>query len=252
MKIALCLSGFARNFEYTYPYLKKFILDPLNPDIFFYGYSQNAKNIYKENILDTYQPKKNVIREWTSSIEDEIWDAYGTREIGQTQLHTSIINIMSMFYNIYKSNELKTMYEEEHNFQYDLVIRARTDLFFCRPINEAELLQAQVPMTVLIPQEWDFRGITGYGVSDHFAIGTSHAINLYSNTFNRLAEYNLEHKFLFHPESMNGYNLHVENVNRIGLEVPHYWFELEHFIDNRYHNFSSSYIDGIKVSPTRK
>jgi hypothetical protein len=255
MKVAVCLSGFARIFPYTYPYLKKYILDPLNADTFFYGYSQDDKEIFADDILDVYKPVKHVIREWDTSVEDEIWDVYGTKEIGRTELYTKPINILSMHYNIFKSNQLKIQYEQENNFTYDLVIRSRTDMFYFREINTTELSMAMMPMTVWIPTVWDFRGITGYGTTDHFAFGSSHVMNLYSNLINREAEYNIKHDFLLHPESMMGYNLHMEGVNRIGSDLPHYWNSLEEFKKRGHYDtlgdFSYCYIDGHTTSPPR-
>jgi hypothetical protein len=252
MKVALCISGLTRLIDYSYPYLKKFIIDPLQPDIFYHGYSDDKKGFTKEHIVDLYKPKDHLIREWTTDIQEEIWEAYGTRELGTTELATKPINILSMHYNIYKCNELKKQYENDHNFIYDIVIRGRSDIYHCRPITDEELLTAQLPMTVVTATAWDFRGITGYGVSDHFGFGSSHAMDLYSNLFNRLAEYNLEHKFLFHPESVMGYNLHNENVNRVGVHVPHYFLSLPDFVDNPFQDFSNSYIEGFIGNPKKE
>jgi len=76
-------------------------------------------------------------------------------------------------------------------------------------------------------------------------------MNIYSNLFNRAAEYNLKHKFIFHPESMTGYNLHVENVNREVVK-NNFWLELDDFWKNPDEDVTHCYIEGLTTSPTRK
>ena len=60
-KIALCLSGFPRNYKDTFSLFKKHVIDPLNPDIFFYGYNQKCGETDKEflNCFNFLKSKTN-------------------------------------------------------------------------------------------------------------------------------------------------------------------------------------------------
>ena len=161
MRVALCLSGFPRCIEYAYPYLYKYIISALNPDIYFFGYSDTDKGLDDNKIIDILKPKDFVIREFDENVKDEIWSAYGTDQIINPDLHTAPINILSQYYNILNSNRLKI----NSGVEYDIVIRSRTDFFFYRKINDSEL--NVVEGTVYIPDVWDFGGVSsGFAYGD--------------------------------------------------------------------------------------
>ena len=46
----------------------------------------------------------------------------------------TVKNMTSMYYSIYKANELKEIYSNEQGFVYDYVIRIRFDLFLSQPL----------------------------------------------------------------------------------------------------------------------
>ena len=55
MKVALCLTGHFRTFDYVFPYLKKNILDVYNPDVFGFVWSDSLG--YYLHPHDTYDPR---------------------------------------------------------------------------------------------------------------------------------------------------------------------------------------------------
>ena len=238
MGVALCLSGFPRTMEYSYPYLKKYIIDELNPDIFFFGYEDSYSN--EEKIQNIYQTSSCVARKYTPEIEEEIWNSYGTRRVENVQLAKGTpIQILSQYYNMFKSNELKSLREKEGKFTYDLTIRCRTDYYFFRKINDEEL--SIEPGSVYIPTIWDFGG-----VSSGFAYGDSESMDIYSHLFHRMREYNLVDGFKFHPESIKGYHVN-KHLTRVPIK-NHYWWELEDFKTN---GNQDSYIAGLTSNPRR-
>jgi len=243
MKIALCFSGFARTFKHTYPYLKKYILDHLNPDVFFYGYTDIDNGISEEDIVNLYKPKKFYFKEYDEDAKNKIWDAYGTRQIGEIRMLSSMqpINILSQYYNLFNSNQLKKQYEEENNFKYDIVIRARTDCYFYRYFSEEELKVEK--NCVYIPDIWDF----GH-VSSGFAYGDSESMDVYSDLFNKIRQYNLEEHFPFGPEPMKAYHINRQNLKR-KIVQNHYWWDLADFKIN---GFSDRYIDNLTQNPSRR
>jgi len=139
MRVALCISGHARNVEQCYPNIKSHILDHYKPDVFIstwstVGYwSLNEKGfddhalINKHVISSLYAPKILDVENY-----DDHDESFKIRAMNfKDKLEYPTVrakNIISMWYKIHKCNSLKTQYELTNNFNYDLVIRARFDL----------------------------------------------------------------------------------------------------------------------------
>jgi len=250
MRVALCLSGFPRTMEYSYPYLKKYIIDELSPDIFFFGYEDPRNN--KEQIQNLYKASSCVARKYTPEVEKEIWDSYGTKTVENVQMHGTRkpITLLSQYYNIFKSNELKSLREAEGGFTYDLTIRCRTEYYFFRKINDEDF--SVEPGHVYIPPIWDFGGVT-----DGFAYGDSEAMDIYSNVFYRMSEYNLVDKVRLHPETIMGHHVN-KHLTRVPIK-NHMWWELVDFaknpdgdcLKNNWKDVTDSYIEGLTNNPHR-
>lgn len=140
MKVAICFSGQLRSFDLVKNSLKENLLSQHDCDVFchFWNrydgikyenyYNPNCEHEYGvygkykiEDIIDFLKPK-SLCFEYPS--------------INQ--------NMKSMFYSIKKSNKLKSDYEKNNNFKYDVVIRARYDLFYnkkieLKDVNDKEL-----------------------------------------------------------------------------------------------------------------
>jgi hypothetical protein len=209
MKIALCLSGGLRNFKDTYYSFKHFLLDEYEVDVFFYGLeNKEGVDINTKDLVRLYNPKKY--------------------KINNTEFYNSIhckYNIPSSFYgfyNVLKCNELKSLYENENEFKYDIVIRSRTDYFWFRYLTDEEIFLSK--SNIITPEEWSFKGVNYFARSDIFAMGSSKLMDEYSNLFNRLDEYC--NSITFHPESLCGYHLlknnipNIENKRSVIVEYP--------------------------------
>jgi hypothetical protein len=217
MKIALCLSGGLRNFKDTYYSFKNFLLDRYDVDVFFYGL-ENKEGVDKNTIdlINLYNPKKFKINtnSFYETLKSELFNIDQKKEA----------NTYYSFFNVMKCVELKSEYEIENKFKYDIVIRSRTDLFWFREINKDEIDLAK--NNILTPEEWSFKGVNNFGRFDGFAIGTSDLINEYSKLFERIEEYNYKIKPNLHGESLIGYHLMINNIpnienNRVGVfEYP--------------------------------
>lgn len=150
MRIALCISGQPRVWKKTYQNWVENLLPEYEKDIFFHMWDYNTlpNNVFtsldnpppkvdikiseeeKQEIIETYKPKKYC---------------FDTRNINPKGPHDpSIINgfvkkpigwwCRSQFYSIWHAARLKRLYELENNFQYDVVLRLRTDIFFNSPL----------------------------------------------------------------------------------------------------------------------
>jgi hypothetical protein len=150
-KLALCLSGEFRFFDHPLIIdgFKKFLLIH-KPDIFIstwdhigvsmnHGYidPSSKKNIDAnifEKIKEIYESIKYLKIEnynsWFESLDKILKD-----NIYSNKFNPLTINSYTQIYKIHDSINLKSKYEKENNFKYDVVIRARTDNLFINHFN---------------------------------------------------------------------------------------------------------------------
>lgn len=208
MKVALCFSGHLRTYEQTAESIRKYLIDPLDCDVFIHTWNKigfmrydgdtSQKNTKDEMALikELLHPKKIFIEE-TGSIK---WD--GTKYKERSISREDPANVLGMFYKVKKANDLRKEYEKEQGFSYDLVIRARTDLFFSSPIAQYEL---ENPEFLWIPH-FDSWG----GTNDQFAFSNGPNMDVYSSLYDYIDEYWNE-GVVFHPETL--LDRHIEKNN---------------------------------------
>lgn len=192
-EIALCLSGHMRTYQSCANNLYEKLLNKNNCDIFIHTWEDKKTNW--NDVVKLYNPK-NICIEQQKQFIDKFPRDYNTP-------HGIINNTfrISMFYKIYKCNELKIEYENFLNKQYKYVIRTRPDIVLSRSLNVNDL----DPNILYIPT-------IGHDVwlDDKFAISSSKNIDLYSSIFLRMDDiYNQEG--LLHPESI--LKQHCEKFN---------------------------------------
>jgi hypothetical protein len=122
-------------------------------------------------------------------------------------------NIISMFYSVYYSNQLKIEYENQNNFKYDCVIRLRTDEYFLAPIGSIDNYDMNV---VNVLNEWAH---LEYGINDHFAFGSSELMNKYLDVYSNFVNI-CEMGAAVNPECIVGFNAQVRHKLPI---VKHNW-----------------------------
>lgn len=132
-RIAVCFSGQARYWQESAANIKRFFefehphpengLD-VETDYFIHTWDTNSwrkpktdhsvyedvKHNDKDAIIETYKPKGFIQQEYHKDVFKRAWDP--------------------MFYSFARSLILKRDYELEHDFQYDLVIKARLDVIY--------------------------------------------------------------------------------------------------------------------------
>jgi hypothetical protein len=173
-KYALCLSGQIRYLEECFPLIKQNIIDQNNGiDIFIHCWrTDSSSNINK--CIDLYNPMK-------ISIENQVifdtkhFDAGVYADgIGKKR----VFNIMSMYYSIYKANELKSWQEYQQGDKYKYVARSRFDWAIREPLSFEQLKPTNQEVCAYNDCTHEFGCLT-----DHFAFGTSEAMDKYSNMF---------------------------------------------------------------------
>lgn len=199
MRVALCLSGQMRTYERCYSNLKKYILEPLRPDVFIHTWekkgiwtqAKNFKSIKDEyvdikKLKDLYNPKCIEIDEFAHYYTEELKGVKVPETLKQKE-PKHYKGTLPMFYKIWACNQLKTDWEERHQFEYDVVIRLRPDL----------LLHEELPNFTLNRPDiiWHNTAHKGeyntpyWQVSDKFVISNSKNMDYYSSVFLKLPKY---------------------------------------------------------------
>ena len=187
--IAVCITGRYRSWDRVKDNILKNIIQD-NADVFFvcdedlsidnkdHEITKDSQSFYDESVLQLFRSRKKH--------------------------ETSVENCVNMFYKIMKCNELKTHYENKHNFKYDIVVRLRTDTPFQKPV-----IFSEDKDKIFIPNNLDFGG-----VCDQFAYGPSNLMNVFCNLFPNIKTY-FDEGCCFHPESMLKYHCDKLNLNII-------------------------------------
>lgn len=213
-KVAICVSGKLRNFRHTAEFLRRYVIEPLNADVFLYVSSSSTPDEDDTDIIKLYNPINYIIDNQVI-IPNPVY-SYNKRP------EVSVFSIVNQFYKIYKCNELKKEHEYKTGVKYDIVIRLRTDCFFERSFTEYELNNTKVG-DIIMPTYWHFKDVNSFALTDMFAISNSNIINKYSEIYLRLDEYC--QSCIFHPESLMGYHLTVINNFKIIDTVSPFFFE---------------------------
>jgi len=168
-----------------------------------------AKSIIEKNL-----PPNNFLKKFEiSDANTQVWPQCN-HPSDQSGVHSPPEQYFKMFYNIFKTNQLRTSYEIENNFKYDIVIRTRSDVGLLHEVD----VRNNIPSsnTIIMPgNQW-------YGTppcNDQFAIGNSDSMTIYSNIVNYLKEYN-DLGLVFHPESLLSH--HLQNANGTELKVGNF------------------------------
>jgi len=155
MKVAVYFSGHLRTYEQTWDNWKKYVIDPLNADVFIATWPYRGEWISKgipvkpdPNDLGTVQHESiidvNSVINLINPVKIEILDA-GTFEEQTTGLLKEVCewrdsssnkeywgymprSHVSQYYTWKRVDDLRKAYEIETSTKYDIIIRARTDL----------------------------------------------------------------------------------------------------------------------------
>lgn len=150
MRVALCISGQPRTWKKTYLNWLENLLPNIEKDIFFHFWDYNTlpailesqANIVnvdvpitekeKQEIVSTLQPKKYMfdsrnLNPNQKSTDSKLMTDYVKNPIGWW--------CRNQFYSLHYAANLKRQYEIENRFEYDVVFRMRSDLYFLSQLN---------------------------------------------------------------------------------------------------------------------
>lgn len=162
MRVAVCISGQARCFKESWPYIKANLID-INgqPDIFLHTWASpgdhhsasgkifTISSDLQQYITDNIKPKKYIIEDVKTFSNptlniDNIWASYGdahrsalvqTHGNPEAAKHVLQSNFYSMFYSIFKAHNLCKLYALEQGIHYDCIVRIRFDFAPMQPIH---------------------------------------------------------------------------------------------------------------------
>jgi len=198
MKIALCFSGFIRDLEETKSFWNELIQ---KYDIDIYASFWDNENVELgdtlNNFLTIYTPKKyevesyKIFKQTTQDIASLNVESPKNLLV-HLQDSSKAFGQLSMYYKIWKSN----MLTKQLGIEYDLVIRARTDVVLDEHF---EIIQNNM---LNIPMGWmscySFKDSDG--INDCFAYANPKIMDYYSFIFLQMMEYLKAGHYVFPPE----------------------------------------------------
>lgn len=209
-QIALCLSGQPRFFQNGYVSLKEALFKP-NPniDVFIHAWFDESLvgsdfdcSYWNQGKSDNYRPSTPLLLSELFNPKKMLIEKPRNFDLidysSQKALQPAHITF-SMYYSIFKSNELKQQYEVENHFCYDFVVRARFD--------------ARIE-TSLDLRKFDNDFLYYHndcpnpdGLNDQFAFSNSRIMDIYSSLIHYIEKYWKEDAIVLSNELMLKWHL---------------------------------------------
>jgi hypothetical protein len=244
MKIALCLSGQPRGLPLSLKMLKANIVGIENMDVFMHawfdpttiGQSYDSAQANQQNIVGVVHPQTTELL-LSLHPKDYIFEPQKEFPFARRFMSPPEANqerMASIFYSIYTANMLKKRYEFLNGFEYDLVIRARYDLWYEQPINVMDYLEQS--RTHIVTAE-KFQGIRNnpsfehgpYTMTDIFAFSSSKNMDVFCDTFPHMS---FIHSQINPPYGENYLGFRVRVMNGLNAFCAPFNYEIMHRVVN--------------------
>ena len=221
MRVALCISGQMRFLEKGFQKLKDNLILPNNCDVFIHSWFDDSMIGENYSSRWNYKVNQNITTDAINLYNPKLYkfeppidfnykvDKYDEERV--LGVYPRIIKTShSMFYSIMKCNDLKLKYEQDNNFKYDCVIRARFDYNLNTKIDVSKLDLNNIYVNNGCTHE-------NLCVNDHISISNSDNIDYYSDVFNNIDNiYNKGSRY--NPEVILGRYIHKKlNVVEMNL-----------------------------------
>lgn len=168
-KLALCLSGQARSYNKAYEYIKRNLLNHYDVDVFLHTWRPNTSRVaLYEGLRNLYDPVNFVM--------DECLPETANNDLPVPNASHPANFCTSMFYSIYRANDLCVKYAELNGVKYDYVIRCRYDIALNSVIDFTTLK----PGTVYTSKDTEEPNPL---LNDQFAICEPQTMNIYASTY---------------------------------------------------------------------
>lgn len=204
MRTALLLSGKISQVPECYESIIEHMVKPYEADVFVDTWTPENDTVDSvDEVIRLFKPKLVNVEEFNDAPLTKLTRAVLPSEVhsydGYVTHETHIENLYFMYYKVWRSNQLRKVWEETNRVKYDCVIRMRFQLRF-------EAFPVIVPerKTVYIPAGGDHRG----GICDMISVADSQTMDIYANLYNELYLY-----------KQAGFGLHPESILRKHLEI---------------------------------
>jgi len=237
MKVALVIHGHFRNFDKLWEDWKKYLIDPIKPDVFAFawgdslghhvpahhtsdnwthpGYNLESPEVTQELIDNVYTrllPKKLIIENFCDyeSMFSNIIDNPKYANAINDDVIKRPKGILSMVWSRCKAINAKREYEKANNFVYDLVIVTRWDVGYKREIKlTTDFIDPRIINAVGGPHNrpWDW-----------WTIGPSYLIDKFGDQWDGIDELTSVNKFLCEPHLWQKAWFEHKNIPWRGME----------------------------------
>lgn len=213
MKKAISFSGQSRFVKEGYETLKRNLQDFSSYDVFIHTWSGDLNKD-----CQLYKPKKILIEP----------QKYVMPSIVKEYTNAHFIHF-SMFYSMKESLKLKSEYEKENNFKYDLVIRTRFDISLEDPLQPE---QYNLNQKIYSPDVCGNPAV----ISDWFNFSNSSTIDVYGEIYDNILKFHKQGVMITSGEELITHMLKTKNI-------PYFKFQCKLFLlrDRNIHSFLSDY-----------
>jgi hypothetical protein len=190
MKTAFCFSGELRSIDKTYPILKERLMNRFSDyDIFYHTWSDDP-DLNKIHFIEEDSHTKNIL------VEDRI--TLPERGIYERNRRPEVFvqGLLRQLYCLKKCNELKSTFESENNFNYDIVVRIRPDILLL----DHSVLERNVESWDMDQYVYTTDHDDHHGYNDRFYFSNSKNMNFLSNRLD-LLDYYMDIGGVFHYET---------------------------------------------------
>ena len=253
MKIAVCVSGQPRGIPLSLNQLKENILIPNNiTDVFVHTwYHPNWDNIsfdsaqpsQEDGRLGKWKPDTDkIINQYLNPLKAVFDKPNNFEKFLHLPGQPSAIQtkMASIFYGMWKANELKKEYEDQHNFKYDIVLRVRFDLFYSHHILLKEYINNNLDKEIFVAHKFQHHrqndsypistGGTYSSMVDTFAFGSSQNMDSFCSVYPNFEEIHSKIWPYVYGEAYLGYQ--VRGVNQIPINTIPIEYDILHRIIN--------------------
>lgn len=126
--IAVCFSGQSRTYKQCHQSIKNLFTSKLGNTFHFFGHTWDS-NTYKFKNKDSVEIHTETI-ENLQELESNLRNLYPFKELIVEKDEYKPVLWGNLFYSAMRSNFLKQKYEAENNMMFDLVVKARYDVFY--------------------------------------------------------------------------------------------------------------------------
>ena len=164
--------------RYTSKFFRKYIVENNDVDVFIFSWETDKENQFKK----AFNPKKMKL------IPQIDFECPEHLKHGNT---TRVFAYKSRWYGFKEVMKLKSEYEKENNFKYDLVVNARFDLCYNKPFNFGLLPTNQFHIPIH-PDRPNYGWPTeSPEILDHMFVSNSKNMDKFSTLFDKMDEYTM-------------------------------------------------------------